>query len=130
MASPLDTLAAKVAAGFKGKLSVGTLRREVPAALNEYGDPVPVTPDTYPFEGIRDTFSFAFASGAGIPLTDVKILIIAKSITVDPIAGDKVFIRTTSASTGAWYEIRAVLARDPANATHILAGFSIPDPDA
>lgn len=123
MASLLETkVKALVGAGFRGRLLVGKLRRETPATTDARGSPVPATPVDYPFEGIRDSFDASYAARAGIPLTDVKILIIAASLSSaagQPKQGDLIFIRN------AWHKVRRIMAIDPANATYTLQAFEV-----
>lgn len=123
MASPLDAIARAVATGFKGKLRSGTLRR-VPNApgVDSYGDANPGSPVTYPFEGIRETYSAVFKARAGIPQTDVRILVIAGSCATDPRRGDQVYIE------GRWHQVREIENIDPATATYALQSFEIKDP--
>ena len=125
MVSPLDRLVKDaVTAGFKGQLLDGTLRRETVASVNDLGDADTPTVTMYTFNGIRESFNAAFAASAGIPVTDIKILVIAGSLSVDPLQDDKIKIRDQ------WHQVREVLARDPANATFVLQAFEIADPDA
>lgn len=120
MASPLDSAVRKqVAAAFRGRLLRCTLRRATASSQNAYGDVVPGTPVDYPFDGIVDTFSAFFASAAGIPATDVRVLIIAGSLAVEPVVDDKVRVRSD------WYQLRRLVERDPANATYIFSGFKV-----
>lgn len=130
MASPLDTMIRKaVAQGFKGRLLRGTLQREVYGSVNDFGDPVISSTETYTCEGIRDSFDARFAAAAGIPTTDVRILLISGLIspTTTPRKDDKIRMRD---ATGAqkWHQVRAVLTVDPANAHIVLQCFEIPDP--
>lgn len=90
--------------------------------MDANGDPVPGTPQTWSFDGIVDTFSAYFASQAGIPVTDVRILIIAGSLATTPEQDDQVECR------GVWHQLRRIVERDPANATYTFAGFQIKDP--
>jgi len=124
MASLLESaIKDKIYAGFKGKLLTGSLRREaVSGGLDDYGDPVATTATTFSFEGIRETFDAAYRKRAQIPDTDVKVLIIAGSLSVTPKQGDKVLIRDV------WHEVRRILAIDPANASYTLQAFEIDDP--
>lgn len=123
MASPLEAQIKKaIYQGFRGKLLKGTLRREQPSSVDTLGDEVQGAPATYSFEGIRENFDAAYAAKAGIPVTDVKILIIAGSISVEPKQNDKVQIR------GAWHQVRRILAIDPASASYSLQAYEIPDP--
>jgi hypothetical protein len=112
----------RVRAAFAGRLLTGTLRRVASSSLNAYGDPVPGTASTWTFDGIVDSFSAFFAATAGIPATDVRVLIIAGSLATVPQQDDQVAFR------GEWYQLRRLVERDPANATYIFSGFKIEDP--
>ncbi len=123
MASLLESsIKAQVASGFKGVLLTGTLRRVGSTTVDTRGNPVDGSASTFPFEGIRESFSAAYAASAGIPITDVKILMIAGLIDTVPRKDDQVLIR------GQWHKVRAIIERDPADATHVLQCFEIPDP--
>ena len=123
MASLLEsTIKKQVAAAFKGRLLTGTLRRVGASTTNSYGDPVAGTPATWSFDGIVDMFSAFFVAQAGIPATDVRVLIIAGSLATVPQKDDQVKIRDT------WYQLRRLVERDPAGATYIFSGFEIADP--
>ena len=123
MASLLDSaIRNAVAKGFKGKLLVGTLRRETATTVDASGDDGPAVVETFPFEGIRDLFSAFYAAQAGIPVTDAKVLIIAGSCSTDPRKDDKLLLR------GQWMQVRQIMSVDPANATYTLAAFDIPTP--
>lgn len=128
MASLLESKVKQlVAAGFKGQLLKGIIRRVGVSSLDSYGDVVAGTATTYPFEGIRESFDARYAVGAGIPETDVKILVILGSTTTVPIQGDEVQF-TTGQYAGVWHKIRRVLTIDPAGASASLQAYEIPDP--
>lgn len=124
MKSALDGLIARnIARGFKGKLRSGTLRREVPGSgVDSRGDPLPGTTVTFSFEGIRESYDAAYRERAGIPQTDVKILVIAGSIRTTPKVGDQIFIQQQ------WHKVRSIADIDPATATYTLQCFDIKDP--
>lgn len=110
-------LASAIFAGFKGKLLKATLRREVSSisgGLDELGDDLASTPMTWGAEGFTDDWSDAFKARAGIPLTDSKVCLFAKSLPagVRPEKDDKVNIPAGSA---AWYQLRNAKT-DPATA--------------
>jgi hypothetical protein len=126
MASQLEgKLAKTVARAFKGKLTDGVLRREVPGTGNdEFGDPNAGTTLTFTFNGIRETFDAAFRNRAGIPQTDVGVLVLLQSVeprTV-PRQGDQIYIKAQ------WLKIREILDQDPADATMRVQCFAISDP--
>lgn len=123
MASLLESeIRRQVASAFSGRLLTCTLRRIASATLDAAGDPVPGSPTTWSFDGIVDTFSAMFAALAGIPVTDVRILVIAGSLATTPRQGDQVKVRDE------WFQLRRIVERDPANATYVFAGFRIDDP--
>lgn len=129
MPSVLDLIAPAIAAGFKGKLSQGTLRRDRGGAVNALGDAAaPATVELFPFEGIRDNFNASYAASAGIPLTDVRVMIIAGLIQTAPQKDDYIFIRPVTGGTADWLQVRAILSIDPAVATYTLQCFKIPTP--
>lgn len=123
MASLLESaLASQVASALAGQLLTCTLRRVASTAVDGAGDPVPGTASTWSFDGIVDTFSAMFAAQAGIPVTDVRVLIIAGSLATTPQQDDQVKVRDE------WYQLRRLVERDPANATYVFSGFRIDDP--
>lgn len=100
----------------------GTLRREVPGeGVDEYSDPLPGTVETFPFGGWRETYDAAWLS-AGIPSTDARLMILADTITTDPVQGDQVQFE------GLWWQVRAIEGIDPAGATFALQIYEIEDP--
>jgi hypothetical protein len=103
----------KIAAGFRGKLKRGVIRRETGASLNAAGHVVVGTPTTYTFEGIRENFDARYRAQAGIPETDVAILVLLGSVTpaATPKVGDLIQM------DGVWHKVRVTLAIDPAGAT-------------
>lgn len=131
MTSLLESqLKAKLAAGFKGRLLQGTLRREVATALDDKGDPSSPTITTYAFEGIRESFSAYYKANSGIPETDVGILILQGSLNpattiTDADQGNFVFMSTP---WNKWYKIRRVLEIDPAGASARLQCFECETP--
>lgn len=123
MASLLESAIKKqVASAFKGRLLTGTLRRVAHSTVDQYGDPVAGTAETWTFDGIVDTFSAFYAAQAGIAATDARILIIAGSLSTTPSKDDQVKLRDS------WYQLRRQVESDPAGATFIFSGFAIEDP--
>lgn len=112
MTSILDGLRADVTAAFDGTLRDGTLWRAGDAT--DPFDPDHTIPGGGPFEqvstfeGLRASYSAEWAQ-AGIPLTDVKIEMLASSLSTAPVQGDKLNIEA------AWWLVTAVEV-DPAGA--------------
>lgn len=122
-----NLLRREIAKGFKNQLVKGVLRRELASTVDQFGDPVVGSFTDHSFEGIRDSFNRRFAVQAGIPITDVKILIIGGLIDVTPQIDDKIRIRD-STGLDKWHQVRTVLVVDPANAHYELQAFEIEDP--
>ena len=126
MASVLESSIRKqIAAAFKGRLLTGTLRRDTAASLDAKGDAVPGTPDTYTFEGIRESYTAAYRNQAGIPAEDVQILVLLGSVkpATTPDQGDQIKLSNT-----AWHQIRTIPEIDPAGATAKCQCYVIEDP--
>lgn len=123
MVSLLESAIKKqVASAFAGRLLDCTLRRVASSSVDARGDLVPGAATLWAFDGIVDSFSAVFAAQAGIPVTDVRVLIIAGSLATVPRQDDQVKVRDQ------WYQLRRLVERDPAGATYVFAGYAIEDP--
>lgn len=116
MAGLLDQIAKEVYAGFKGKLLKGTLRRVAVASsggLNGLGDPADTETTEWPCQGFVDSYSDRFRLEAGIPDTDSKVCIFARSLPagVRPEKDDIVEI-----PAGTSYQLGSPIMTDPATA--------------
>ena len=118
----LDTIRTEIQRGFAGKLRKCTLMRMVSSQQDDLGDAAGTVKKTWQFDGMRDSFNAAFAVQAGIPNTDVRILIIAGSLAVEPRIDDKIQCE------GRWFQLRQRVDVDPATATYTYAGFEIKAP--
>jgi len=105
----------QVAKAFRGKLKKGLIRNYNDAQLDDFGDAVFSEPASEAkFEGIQENFNAAWAAQAGIPDTDVGVLILLGSISpqsVVPAQDSLIYIE------GQWLRVKRVLGTDPANAT-------------
>lgn len=126
MASPLEgALKRQIAKGFAGKLTLGVLRRSTSSGLDSWGDPLPPTITDISFNGIRQDFSLYTKANAGIPETDVNILILLgsmKPVELTPKKDDLVYMRKP---WNQWYQCRRVLSIDPAGASCNLQAFAV-----
>ena len=131
MVSLLESkLKAAIAKGFQGKLLQGTLRREAPAGRDTYGDATGAVITTFTFEGIRETWTARYKAMAGIPETDVSILILQGSfnpVTVVTKEDQNSYIYMSTPWL-AWYKVRNVLEVDPAGASARLQVYEVPAP--
>lgn len=121
MVSVLDgKLRKSIARAFRGKLKRGLIRNYDSAQLDDFGDATfPEPAEEARFEGIREDFNAAWAAQAGIPDTDVSVLVILGSIrpqTVEPRQDSLVYVSSLTQS-GKWCRVRRVLSVDPADAT-------------
>ncbi|MGB3834819.1 MAG: hypothetical protein WA975_23475 [Mesorhizobium sp.] len=113
---------AQIAKGFKGKLKQGVIRRTTAGTVDQWGDPVPGSFQTFGFEGIRESLDARWAAQAGIPETDIAILVLLGSTTIEPKQGDTVQIE------GKTHLVRRVLDVDPASATMRLQAYEVTGP--
>ena len=119
--SLLDQLRDDVHAALADDARAATLRHEEPGGLDEYGDPLPGVVTTYDCKGWVEEYDATWLS-AGIPSTDVRILILQKSLTGHtPEQDDQLMIESQ------WYQIRNI-SRDPANAAWVFQSYAISDP--
>lgn len=120
------TIAESIYAGFKGKLLVGIIRQQVTpdsGSLDAKGDPIELDPVDTPVEGFVDEYSAFFRAQAGIPDTDLKVCIFAKSApAITPTKDD--MVRFTQAGVETWYQLRRA-DTDPARALWTCQGFVI-----
>jgi hypothetical protein len=105
--------------GFKGRLLSGTLTRLTPSTTkNDLGDPVSETPTSYTCEGFVDGYSAYIRATAGIPKTDSKVCIFAKSLPagVRPQQDDIVVFTTRPSGMQSTWQLRPGMTVDPAGA--------------
>lgn len=123
MPEPFETLVKQqIYQGFKGRLLTLTFRKRTRSGgVDEHGDAVTTSFATHSCDGIDSEYSAFYKSQAGIPITDVRVLIIAGSMSVVPEKDDQVKVRDQ------WFQVRAVV-QDPARATYELQSFKIEDP--
>jgi hypothetical protein len=111
-------IADAIAGGFDGLLLTGTLQKTTVTGRDSYGDPI-YTTATSAVQGFLDTYSAIMIAAAGIPATDVRVILIAGLCDAVPAISDKVTLGGTT------YQIRNI-ARDPANATYDMQCFKAP----
>ena len=117
----------RIAKAFKGRLTLGTLRRTDSSGVDSFGDAIASTSTDIGFEGIREDFSLFYKANSGVPETDVKILILLGSMTtlITPKEDDLIFMKTP---WNKWYKCRRVLTIDPAAASCTLQAYEVPAP--
>jgi hypothetical protein len=70
-----------------------TLERDVPGTITDPADPPAPTQVTYSCKAIEDTYSTGERSGGLVSADDVKVLILAATLSVVPLPGDRITIR-------------------------------------
>lgn len=112
-----------IAQKFHRRLLKGVINRKTPTTVNSFGDPVPGTAQTFTFEGIRESFDASYAARAGIPQTDVKVLVLLGSVKPEtqPRQNDYIYIGVPQR----WHQVRHILAEDPAGASMDLQCYEI-----
>lgn len=127
MALLTGDLANQVFAAFKGKLLFGLIRQfsaPISGGLDSYGDAIETVPTDTAIQGFVEDYSAYYRATAGIPATDIRVNIFAKSApAIVPGRDDKVQMN------GVWYQLRAVTT-DPATAMWTCQAFPIPSPEA
>lgn len=120
MASPLEGLIKNaIAKGFKGKLLKGTLNRETGSTVDEFGDVVEGTPQTFVVEGFADKYSEYYKKQAGIPETDFKITLILGNCETEPLKDDTIALPGWGSA-----KVRTVMI-DPARASAECQVFGV-----
>lgn len=117
------SLANAIAAGFRGKLLTGTLRKVTTASRDSYGDPVVTTAD-YDVQGLVENYDATVRARAGIPATDSKITLIAGLCGAAPSIGDRIVFNAGVYAGQSW-RVRDV-AIDPAGATFEAQSYKAP----
>lgn len=87
--------------------------RDVPQDSPDPADPLPPISTDYTGSGWVDDWDASYLASGLVERADVKIIIIANSIAIVPVAGDRVTVRAKS------YSVLNVSA-DPALATYTL----------
>lgn len=130
MASPFALISTQIAAAFKDQLAKGRIFRQTSDSLDERGDPEISGSALYPAQGIISFWTEGWHQ-AGIPITDVKIMLINK-LTSCPkpiVKSDRIFIGPIDNSVPfKWYQIREIVDQDPAGATTTLQAYECKDP--
>jgi hypothetical protein len=115
-------LAGEVADALRagGLPEAGVLRQSTVTGRDEFGDPITTETDAA-IECWREEFSAEWLT-AGIPSTDVRVMILSDGLSVKPAEGDKLKLGDD------WFQVRAVTI-DPAGAAFACQSFGIQAPD-
>jgi len=88
-----SSLAATIASAASFIFLDATLERDVQGTITDPADPPAPTQVTYSCKAIEDTYSAGLRSAGVVNETDVKILILAATLSVSPLPGDRITIR-------------------------------------
>lgn len=117
-------IASAIYKGFKDKLLKGTLRRlaaDAATGLDKLGDPINIEKTDYACQGFVDEYSEFMRAQAGIPDTDLKVCIFAKSLpaSIKPQLDDLVQFKSI------WYQLKSPIGTDPAIALWICRASKV-----
>jgi hypothetical protein len=70
-----------------------TLTRDVPGTIIDPADPPVPTQTTYTCKAIEEQYSAGLLAGGQVGSNDVEVLILAASLAVEPVPGDRITIR-------------------------------------
>jgi hypothetical protein len=125
----LDTqIADAIYKGFKGKLLNGVIRQVVTPAsgsLDELGDPQAGDPIDTDCQGFTENYSAYHRAQAGIPQTDLKVNLFARSMPGITPSKDAV-VKFVRAGVDEWYQLRGPREIDPAGALWVCQAFALP----
>lgn len=94
MASPLQgSLAATIGKAFNSLFLDAVLTRDVAVISPDPADPLPPTQATYGCKGIVQAYSDYFRKNDLVQASDRKVLILAVSLGIRPLEGDRITIR-------------------------------------
>jgi hypothetical protein len=96
----------------------GTLHKPGTPVQDSYGGWTTGAPTNTAVKGIIDTYDELYRIRAGIPDTDVKLLVLQQSVSPGPVQGDTITLR------GETYLIRSV-AQDPSQTIWEMRGEPI-----
>jgi hypothetical protein len=93
MTSPLESaLATQIYKGMKNLFLDATLTRDVAGTITDPADPPAPTATPYACKAIVETYSDYFRQNGMVDAKDRKVLILADSLTVQPVPNDRVTI--------------------------------------
>jgi len=94
MASMLESELAHVIADAASFIFLdATLTRDVPGTITDPADPPAPTTVNYPCKAIEDTYSTGQRANGLVAADDVRVLILATTLAVAPLPGDRITIR-------------------------------------
>jgi hypothetical protein len=70
-----------------------TLTRDVEGTVTDPADPPTPTQATYTCKAIEEEYSAGLLAGGQVSSNDIQVLILASTLAVDPIPGDRITIR-------------------------------------
>lgn len=122
MASPLDAIAGKIGKAFSGIFYDAILSRDgnMPDPTKP-GEPGAVTTTTYPCKAIHEEWGTRYLTGGLVQASDRKVLILASTLSIDPLPGDRITIRGEIFTVvGEGTSGQPAISTDPAKATWTL----------
>ena len=113
----LDTMPDEIAEAFADDFRDATLTRTTTTAgANPWDPPAGSTTTDYPCKALREEFGASWLAGGLVDATDVKILVLAATLSVTPEAGDRITIGSSSWTVVPAGSGKPAVSADPANA--------------
>lgn len=113
----LDDIPDLISDALGGDFRDATLTRTtVTAGVNPWDPPAGNTTTDYPCKALREEFGASWLAGGLVDATDVKILVLAATLSVTPEAGDRITIGSASWTVVPAGSGKPAVSVDPAGA--------------
>ncbi len=122
MTSPLANLSGIIGRSASGVFFDASLTRDARAAGANAWTPGAVVSTDHACKALVDTWSsYQVASGL-VAAADAKILVLASTLSVEPIVGDRITVRGQTYTIVSYGGSRAAVETDPATAVWVCRG--------
>lgn len=116
--SSLDEMPAEIAEAFAEDFLDATLTRTAPTrGAQEWDPPTGETVTAYPCKAIHDSWSASWLANGLVGADEVRILVLAATLSVEPQPGDRITIRGETFTIVPAGSGKPAVATDPAKAT-------------
>lgn len=122
MTSPLAGLAGIISRAASGVFFDGSLARDARAAGTNDWTPGSTTVTDYACKALVDTWSAYHVTSGLVAAADAKILVLASTLSVEPVVGDRITVRGQTYTIVSDGGSRAAVETDPATAVWVCRG--------
>jgi hypothetical protein len=121
MTSPLlGSLATTIGKAMSGLFLDATLSRDTASAGGDPWNKPPPTTATYACKAIHEDWGVSYVAGGLVNEGDVKVLVLASTLTIEPLPGDRVTIRSKTFTVVPQGSGQPPVTTDPAKAVWTL----------